>query len=91
MSKLLTTVNNEAEAHIVIDRLAQAGIRAWPLGMPRFPARDIYVEDADLEQARAVLQAAESLSEAELIQAEEEDAAARRLATPNGHGVDGPE
>jgi hypothetical protein len=82
-ARLLTTVSNEAEAHMLLERLSEAGVRAWPSGLPQFPARDIYVEEADLERAREALQAA-GLSEAELVQAEEEDAAARRLAQPNG-------
>ncbi len=82
MSKYLMTVNNETEAHVVLRRLNDAGIRGYPQGVVRLPQRDIYVEDADLDRARDLLKADEGISEDELIQAAEEDAAARGLTQP---------
>jgi hypothetical protein len=42
-----------------------------------FGAFEVYVEDGDLGRARAVVGEAESFTEDELVQAEEEDAAER--------------
>lgn len=84
MASCVTSVGNDNEAHVVVERLAEAGIHAWPSGLVgRGSAkRDIYVEDADLDRARSVLGVAEDISEAELIRAEEEDAARRGIG-PN--------
>jgi hypothetical protein len=80
MNRCLTTVGNEQEARIVLAHLADARIHAWPSGPPLtegVATRDIYVEDVDLDRARQVLKEAESVSEDELIQAEQDDAARR--------------
>jgi len=69
--RLLTTVANEAESEMVIERLSEAGIRSMPhlhpdnvrLG-PAAPL-DIYVEAKVYEEAREVLDA-EVPSDAEL-------------------------
>lgn len=65
------TVSSEFEANIVRERMAEAAITVLigPEGNPREPGagtRDIYVEDADLERARAVLQAAGAVDQDEL-------------------------
>lgn len=69
-------------------QLAQAGIAALyqrSIGGPAWGptgSQYIYVEVKDLERAREILSTAEAPSENELIQAEEEDAAARRARQP---------
>jgi Putative prokaryotic signal transducing protein len=78
VNRFVTQVGSEAQARVVVGRLAEAGIHGWPSGSSRVGGmRDIYVDDVDWERAREVLQEAEDFSEAELIQAEEEDAARR--------------
>jgi hypothetical protein len=72
-------------------QLAQAGIGALyqrSIGGPAWGptgGQYIYVEAKDLERAREILSTAEVPSEDELIQAEEEDAAARRSARPEAN------
>jgi hypothetical protein len=85
--KLLTTASNASEAEIISARLAEAGIQAIVPGgdLPQLGAGGagaIYIEDEDLDRAREAMKAAESISEDELIQAEEQDAAARHLSQP---------
>jgi hypothetical protein len=63
------------------DRLREAGIAALPQGDHSAESRDlgpygVYVEDRDIERAREILSQA-PMSEAELIAAVEEHAAAR--------------
>ena len=70
---------------MVCDRLREAGVAAVPKGDLSADSRDIgsygvYVEDDDIDRAREIL-AEPAVSEAELIQAEEEDAAAREART----------
>jgi hypothetical protein len=79
--KLVISVGSGAEAEMVCDRLREAGIDAVAKGDLSGYARavgthDVFVEDADLERARAVLGEAGSFSDSELVQAEEEAAAA---------------
>jgi hypothetical protein len=84
MNRCVTTVRNDQEAQIILAYLAEAGIHAWPSGPPLtegVATRDIYVDDPDLDRARQVLKEAQGVSEAELIQAEEDDAARRRQAS----------
>jgi hypothetical protein len=83
MARCVTTAGDESRARLIVERLAEAGIRAWSSGIVELaPAtRDVYVEDADLDRARSVLREAESISEDELVQAEEEDKAARDART----------
>jgi cold shock CspA family protein len=69
---------------MVCDRLRAAGVDAVSKGGPLSAyaqdsgTQDIYVADADLERARDALKEDQGVSEAELVQAEEEDAAGRR-------------
>jgi hypothetical protein len=80
--RLAASCPSYAEARMVCDRLREAGIGAAPKGDMSAESRDlgpyeVYVEDADLDRAHAVLRDAASVSEAELVRAEEEDAAQR--------------
>jgi hypothetical protein len=75
----LTTASNELEADIILSRLEEAGIHGWESnslgGRPgSVGPRDIYVDDAELEQARRVLKEAQEVDAAELD----------RLADPRG-------
>ena len=69
--EILTTVGGEAEADLVGEWLAEAGIRSVPqissrgIRLGAAAERDIYVEAADHERALAVLNA-EAPSEEEL-------------------------
>jgi hypothetical protein len=91
VSRYLTTVGSGFEAEIVLGRLADAGIQAVQqgtlvLGKPAGAAgaQDIYVEDEDFDRAREALRSAESVSEDELVRAEEDDAANARAARSAG-------
>jgi hypothetical protein len=91
VTRYLTTAGNSLEAEMVVSRLAEAGITAVQqgtlvLGTPggTAGAQDIYVNDGDLDRARAALKAAESISEDELVQAEEESARNAGLQEPDG-------
>jgi hypothetical protein len=71
VSRYLTTANNELEAQIILARLREAGLSAWESNSLGGRAgsggpRDVYVEDADLERARAVLREVQDVDEAEL-------------------------
>lgn len=85
MASCVITLQRDDGAGFLIERLSEAGIHAWPSHNGRSTTCDIYVEDADFDRARAVIKEAErvrkeeTVSEAELIQAEEEDAARRGL------------
>ncbi len=77
MACCLTTAHDEIEADIVLARMKEAGIHAWPSSALRSRygsavPQDIYVEDEDLERARAALQASENVDEAELTRLAEE-------------------
>lgn len=72
MNRHLASAANEFEADMIIARVAEAGIHAWPSDSGSFGRgggggpRDVYVDEADLATARAALANAESVSEAEL-------------------------
>jgi hypothetical protein len=78
--KLVTSVGSEPEAELIAARLSEAGIQAISrrsIGGPEWGvsgARDVYVEEHDLDRAREVLRAGEGVSEDQL--AELSDAAA---------------
>src|SRR5207237_4374296 len=84
--KVLTSVRSEPEAALVSARLSEAGIQAInqrSIGGPEWGvsgARDVYVEEHDLDRAREVLRADEGVSEDQL--ADLSDAAAARLKDP---------
>jgi len=77
VNRHLTTASNAFEADIILSRLAEAGIHAWTqneagvgggLAGPGMVGHvDIYVDEPDLEAAKRVLVAAQSVSEDELI------------------------
>jgi hypothetical protein len=85
--KVLTSVSSEPEAELVTARLSEAGIQAISqrsIGGPEWGvsgARDVYVEEHDLDRARDALEADEGVSEAEL--ADLSEAAAARLKDPD--------
>jgi hypothetical protein len=69
---LLTSAPNEFVADIILQRLAEGGVRARPIGrlagptpfaVGRVVEQDIYVEDGDLQRAREILRDAESAGE----------------------------
>jgi len=77
--KVVATVANEAEAEMVRARLAAAGIQSVAqraIGGPEWGwsgGRYVYVEDADLERASALLEAGEdAFSDEELTRLSEE-------------------
>jgi hypothetical protein len=84
--RLLKTVNQGHEAEMICGRLEAEGIvpvahgRAMSMYTTGLWPRDIYVQEADLDRAREVLEADANISEEELIQAQEE--AAAELPTP---------
>jgi hypothetical protein len=90
--KRLMTVSNGPEAELIVARLREAGIDAVARGgalaayLMDLGTHEVYVEDHDLERARALIGADEGVSEAELLQAEEESAAAHGLTGPEAHG-----
>jgi hypothetical protein len=85
--KVITSVSSEPEAALVTARLSEAGIQAISqrsIGGPEWGvsgARDVYVEEHDLDRAREVLRADEGVSEDQL--ADLSDAAAARLKDPD--------
>jgi hypothetical protein len=79
--KVVATAANQAEGELIVARLAQAGITAIEQrasGNPEFGgggARYIYVQDAELARARAVLDVEEPpFSDEELARLSEEAA-----------------
>jgi transcriptional/translational regulatory protein YebC/TACO1 len=77
--KVLTTVTSEAEAELILERLLEADIHAISqrtIGGPEWGssgARDVYVNERELDRARAVLEADEGeFSEDELARLSEE-------------------
>jgi hypothetical protein len=77
--KIITSVASEPEAELVIERLQAAGISAIAqrtIGGPSWGfsgARDVFVDEQDLERAREVLSADEgSFSDEELGRLSEE-------------------
>jgi hypothetical protein len=85
--KVVTSVSSEPEAELVSARLSEAGIQVISrrsIGGPEWGvsgARDVYVEEHDLDRAREVLRADEGVSEAQL--ADLSDAAAPQLKDPD--------
>ena len=86
--RLAASCSNGAEARMVCDLLRAAGIDAIAKGdltaeMGDFGPYPVYVEDVDLERARAVLEDATRLSDDELAEAAEAAAdQAPRTALP---------
>jgi len=76
--KIVTTVGNEAEAQMVAERLSEAGIRhmtrpaAGGIRLGAAAARDVYVDDQDLDRAREVLAVDEGFTEEELARLSDE-------------------
>jgi hypothetical protein len=74
----LTTVRDGPEADLICARLRDAGIGAMAQGgmygarAGLGGTREVYVEEKDLERARATLGASERISEDELAKAAEE-------------------
>lgn len=84
MSRFLISAPNELVADMIRQQLVAGGVPSLPVGNSAKPVTgcagfDIYVEDGDLQRAREILRAAESVSEAQLI-AESESAG--RLDSP---------
>jgi Putative prokaryotic signal transducing protein len=78
--RVVATAPNEPDAAIVLGRLEEAGIRCAakpPMGTYKMASktRKIYVREADLERARAVIEDGEApYDEAELARLSEEAA-----------------
>jgi uncharacterized protein with PIN domain len=76
--KIVTTVSNEAEAEMVAERLSEAGIRhmsrtaSGGIRLGAAAARDVYVEERDLDRAREVLKVDEGFSDDELARLSDE-------------------
>jgi uncharacterized protein YaaQ len=76
--KMVTTVSNEAEAEMVGERLSEAGIRftarlaSGGIRLGAAAARDVYVEEQDLDRAREVLKVDEGFSDEELARLSDE-------------------
>jgi hypothetical protein len=77
--KVVTTAANDAEAQMVCERLAQEGIHALTqrtMGGPEWGlsgARDVFVDEHDLERARQLIDSGEeSFSDEELAKLSEE-------------------
>jgi putative signal transducing protein len=86
--RILTTVGNEAEAEMVAERLSEAGIRHMSrmagggIRLGAAAARDVYVEERDLDRAREVLKVDEGFSDEELARLSDEAGAATPDETP---------
>ncbi|MCL2770552.1 MAG: hypothetical protein FWD42_10685 [Solirubrobacterales bacterium] len=82
------TASSAPEAELMCQRLADVGIHAiWQraIGGPSWGesgGQYVYVRADQLDRAREILEAGEGISEADLIEAEEEDAARRRSPKP---------
>jgi uncharacterized protein YaaQ len=82
--KLVTRVSNEAEAEMVAERLSQAGIRftvrlaSGGIRLGAAAARDLYVDEQDLDRARGVLEVDEGFSDEELARLSDEAGKAAR-------------
>lgn len=79
MLKIVTSVSSEPEAQMICQRLSESGITAIPersIGGPtwgRSGAQDVYVDESDLERARALLASeAQPVSDEELARLAEE-------------------
>ncbi len=86
--KLLTTVENEAEAEMVAERLSEAGIRfsvrmaSGGIRLGPAAARDVYVQEQDLDRAKETLAVDEGFSEEELARLSDEAGEAALDETP---------
>ena len=84
--RYLTTATSRPEAEMIRMRLRAAGIMTVTQGLAYtaypFATRDIYVDEKDFDSARALLKGSEDISESELVEAEEADAAARAARHP---------
>jgi hypothetical protein len=86
--KLVTSVSNEAEAEMVAERLSEAGIRftvrlaSGGIRIGAAAARDLYVDERDLDRARQMLQVDEGFSDAELARLSDEAGKTARDKTP---------
>ncbi|MGA2320293.1 MAG: DUF2007 domain-containing protein [Solirubrobacteraceae bacterium] len=86
--KIVTTVSNEAEAEMVAERLSEAGIRhmtrtaSGGIRLGAAAARDVYVEEQDLDRAREVLNVDQGFSEEELARLSDEAGEADLDETP---------
>jgi hypothetical protein len=77
MPRCVATTNNAMEAAVILGRLQEARVPAWPsralTGRGSMAGvTDIYVEDGDLEAARQALATAQDVDEAELTRLAEE-------------------
>jgi uncharacterized protein YaaQ len=76
--KLVTSVSNEAEAEMVAERLSEAGIRftvrlaSGGIRLGAAAARDLYVDEQDLDRAREALDADEGFTDEELARLSDE-------------------
>jgi uncharacterized protein YaaQ len=76
--KLVTSVSNEAEAEMVAERLSEAGIRfsvrlaSGGIRLGAAAARDLYVDEQDLDRARETLDADEGFTDEELARLSDE-------------------
>lgn len=86
--KIVTTVSNETEAEMVSERLSEAGIRfsvrlaSGGIRLGAAAARDVYVEEQALDQAREVLSVDEGFSDEELARLSDEAGKQARDETP---------
>ena len=86
--KIVTTVSNEAEAEMVAERLSEVGIRfsvrlaSEGIRLGAAAARDIYVEEQDLDRALEVLKVDEGFSDEELARLSDEAGEAARDEMP---------
>jgi Putative prokaryotic signal transducing protein len=86
--RIVTTVSNEAEAEMVAERLSEAGIRHMArmagggIRLGAAAARDVYVEERDLDRAREVLKVDEGFSDEELARLSDEAGKAALDETP---------
>jgi hypothetical protein len=87
--RVLTTVTDNTQGMMIAGELEASGIRAFIRPGTRFGlrSRDVCVHENDLARAREVLNAV-PLSEAELIEAEEQ-AGATLLPAPTGTNAEG--
>jgi uncharacterized protein YaaQ len=86
--KLVTSVSNEAEAEMVAERLSEEGIRftvrlaSGGIRLGAAAARDLYVDEQDLDRARAALDVDEGFTDEELARLSDEAGRAASDETP---------
>jgi len=86
--RIVTTVTNEAEAEMVAERLSEAGIRhmsrtaSGGIRLGAAAARDVFVDERDLDRAREVLKVDEGFSDEELARLSDEAGEAALDETP---------